>query len=258
MPHRSASPDPLAPPARLDHGAIGNGRVIALVSPTGSMDWLCMPRFDDPSVFSRLLDSENGGAFRILGPDGGEVRGEMTYVRNTNVLATVLAGFGGTGPVRIGNAAALQRQNDLCGGLVLSIDALLGDPRVEPGAANGLFPLITRLVEEAIAAAPTMDTGIWEFRSLLRHYTFSRVMCWAAADRGARLARRLGHPDAAARWEAFADRERETILARAYSEERGFFTQALDGEFPDASNLLLPTIGIIDARDPRFGATLDA
>jgi GH15 family glucan-1,4-alpha-glucosidase len=174
------------------------------------------------------------------------------------IILPHLAGFGGTGPVRVGNAAALQRQNDLWGELVLSVDALLGDPRVSPGAAEGLWPLVNRLVEAAIEAAPTKDTGIWEFRSLLRHYTFSRVMCWAAAARGARFARRLGQDDLAARWESFAAQERDVILTQGFSTSRGFFTQALDGEFPDASNLLLPTIGILDARDPRFLATLDA
>lgn len=496
--HENPPVDELTRPPRLDHGAVGNGRVIGLVAPTSAVEWLCLPRFDSPSVFARLLDREKGGCFRILSADQ-EVAGKMSYVRNTNVLVTRfregdtgwevvdfaprlpdalqvqapptlvrlirplagaplvsvdldvrpeyaraaaerwehpdgldlrwhggrlsvatniplsyldeprpfvldrprfvvlhwgplgapwtldrvqheldltilgwrawartcalpsfapesvlrsalclklhtfedtgaiiaaattsipeamgtprtwdyrhcwlrdaafvveafrrlsqlaegerflrflrdvaeagplqpvygidgrrdldevilphLPGFGGTGPVRVGNAAALQKQNDLCGELVLSIDALLGDPRVDPDAANGFFPLVTRLVEEAIAVAPSPDTGIWEFRSLLRPYTFSRVMCWAAASRGARVARRHGADELAAHWEAHAAEERETILRRAWSAERGFFTQALDGEFPDASNLLLPTIGILDARDPRFAATLDA
>ena len=81
-------------------------------------------------------------------------------------------------------------------------------------------------------------------------------MCWAALHRGAMVARRLGYPEEAERWDALARNEREIVLERGFDAELGFFTQALDGEFPDAANLLLATIGIIDARDPRFVSTV--
>src|SRR6185312_1483519 len=74
-------------PPPLDHGAIGNGRLIALVSPTSAIEWLCLPRFDSPSVFARLLDRERGGTFRILAGEH-ELRGSLRYMQNTNVLAT--------------------------------------------------------------------------------------------------------------------------------------------------------------------------
>ncbi|NOT28568.1 MAG: glycoside hydrolase family 15 protein, partial [Acidobacteria bacterium] len=70
----------------LDHGVIGNGQVIALVSPTTHIDWLCLPRFDSPSIFARLLDTDCGGSFGFDVPD--DARLEMGYVRNTNVLRT--------------------------------------------------------------------------------------------------------------------------------------------------------------------------
>lgn len=72
------------------------------------------------------------------------------------------------------------------------------------------------------------------------------------------MAHRFGRIEHAARWEAAADREREIVLRRGYNERLGFFTQALDGTHPDASLLLLPTLGIIDAHDPRFVRTVDA
>src|SRR5262245_56983700 len=73
--------------ARLDHGAIGNGRLIALVAPTTAVEWLCLPRFDSPSVFAALLDPERGGRFQFLA--GREpVRGRSSYLPNTNVLRT--------------------------------------------------------------------------------------------------------------------------------------------------------------------------
>lgn len=173
-------------------------------------------------------------------------------------ILTHLTGFGGCGPVRIGNHAAEQRQNDLMGELILCLETLLTDPRLAHLDSEHYFPLVRRLVDEAIEAAPTPDTGIWEFRELLRPYTFSRAMCWVAIQRGARLARHLKRPDLAEQWEAIADQEREVVLSRGYNAEAGFFAQTLDGRNPDASLLLLPTLGIIDASDPRFHSTVEA
>src|SRR5437879_1178550 len=85
------APSPVAPPApavplppALDHAAVGNGRVLALVSPSSAIEWLCLPRFDSPSVFGRLLDREKGGVLRIL-VGGQELAGELSYLRNTNI-----------------------------------------------------------------------------------------------------------------------------------------------------------------------------
>jgi alpha,alpha-trehalase len=167
------------------------------------------------------------------------------------------AGFAGTGPVRIGNAAAEQQQNDLNGELILCLQTVLSDPRIVLDQPDGFFPLIQRLVEQAIAIAPLADTGIWEFRTLPRHYTFSRAMCWAAIDRGALIAARFGRRARAARGGAGAAAARALVLGRGFNAKLGCFTQSLDGEHGDAANLLFPTIGLIDARDPRFLATLD-
>jgi len=169
-----------------------------------------------------------------------------------------LAGFGGQGPVRIGNAAVVQRQHDLMGELVLCLETLLRDPRlVHDEESQRFFPLVRRLVEEAIVLAPLPDTSIWEYRSLQDNYTFSRAMCWAAIDRGAAIARRFGEHALARTWEMAADREKAIILQHGYNPALGFFTQSLDGIFPDASLLLLPTLGLIEPRDPRFLSTLD-
>lgn len=91
---------------------------------------------------------------------------------------------------------------------------------------------------------------------MLRPYTFSRAMCWAAVDRGAAIARRLGHTADAERWAQKAKEEREVVLTRGYSHEQKSFTQALDGKFADAANLLFPSMGLLDARDERFQNTL--
>jgi len=169
-----------------------------------------------------------------------------------------LAGFGGSRPVRIGNAAYLQQQHDLMGEMVLCLETLLTDPRVVTDDMADVFRLVERLVEDAIVAAPLDDTGLWEFRSRLRPYTFSKVLCWVAAYRGARLARLLGHLELAERWEQWASTQHAYLLEAAYNPTLGFFTQALHGEYADASLLLLPTFGFIDARDPRFVSTVRA
>jgi GH15 family glucan-1,4-alpha-glucosidase len=168
-----------------------------------------------------------------------------------------LRGYDGVGPVRIGNAAYLQRQHDVNGEMVLCLETILTDPRVvweDPS----LFPLLERLVEEAIASYDVQDTGLWEYRTLPKHYTFSKAMCWVAAHRGAELAAFLGLQDDARRWEAWAAQERPRILQRAYNEHAGFFTQAFEGAYPDASNLLLPAIGLVEPTDPRFRSTVRA
>lgn len=168
-----------------------------------------------------------------------------------------LRGYDGIGPVRIGNAAYIQNQHDVHGEMVLCLETILTDPRVvweDPSLA----PLLERLVTEAMAASRLEDTGLWEYRTQPRHYTFSKAMCWVAAHRGAELAGFFGMPGRAKTWQAWADGERERILARAYNHELGFFTQALDGEYPDASNLLLPQLGLVDPMDPRFRSTVRA
>jgi GH15 family glucan-1,4-alpha-glucosidase len=124
--------------------------------------------------------------------------------------------------------------------------------------ADDYFPLVKRLVEEAIVAAPKADMGIWEFRTMLRHYTFSRAMCWVAIHRGASIARRLGLSEIAERWEKVAEREHGLLLERGYDETQGMFAQVLDGKNADSVLLLLPTLGVIDPRDPRFRSTLEA
>ena len=168
-----------------------------------------------------------------------------------------LRGYEGVGPVRIGNAAYVQRQHDVDGEMVLCLETILTDPRVV-WEDQSLEPLVERLVKEAIESFDVVDTGLWEYRTLPKHYTFSKAMCWVAAQRGAELAEFLGRSDHAAKWSAWADEKLPIILKRAYNEELGMFTQAFDGHFADASNLLLPALGLIDPKDRRFVSTVRA
>ena len=167
-----------------------------------------------------------------------------------------LEGFAGAQPIRIGNAAYKQHQHDVMGEVVLCLETLLTDPRIADGDQEGAMPLVERLVEEAIRLAPTMDTGLWEYRTEPGFYTFSQVLCWVAAQRGARLARLYARPGLADRWQHWADGQRERVLSEGFNVDRGCFTQKLNGVHPDASNLLLPVFGFVEPRDPRFLSTL--
>jgi GH15 family glucan-1,4-alpha-glucosidase len=172
-------------------------------------------------------------------------------------IVSTLRGYDGEGPVRIGNAAYIQRQHDVNGEMVLCLETILTDPRVvweDPTLA----PLLENLVDEAMASFDRVDTGLWEYRTQPRHYTFSKAMCWVAAHRGAELADFLGMPERARLWGAWAEDKRQIVLDRAYNKEKGFFAQSFESDHPDASNLLLPALGLIDPLDPRFRSTVRA
>ncbi|MEM9382696.1 MAG: glycoside hydrolase family 15 protein [Planctomycetota bacterium] len=169
-----------------------------------------------------------------------------------------LAGFRGTKPVRVGNAASAQRQTDLMGEVVLCLRTMLTDARVDPGKPAYWMPLVERMVREARASFEEPDLGIWEYRGAPMQHTFSRAMCWAAAHHGARIAAHFTDEARAEEWSEAADRMREVVLDRGYCEEKGMFRQAFDNAEADAANLLLPVIGLVRGDDPRFLSTLDA
>ncbi len=209
---------------------------------------------------SHLAEGEQFVRFLRDVADAGPLQPVYAVTGERNLDETILphlSGYDGAGQVRIGNAAYSQTQHDVAGELVLCLETILTDPRVvhdDPSVAG----LLERLVDQAMAASVLQDTGLWEYRTLPRHYTFSKVMCWVAAHRGAELADALGLDGHAATWRTWAAAERDRILRHAYNADLGFFTQALDGTYPDASNLLLPTLGLVDATDPRFRSTVRA
>ena len=169
-----------------------------------------------------------------------------------------LDGFCGSRPVRIGNAAYFQRQHDLMGEMILCLDTIDARSAGRHRRHRAASPAGRAVRREAMIAVESDDTGLWEYRTLAE-----QIHVLARAVLGRRQPRRQARAPprtriARHRVGAWADAYREDILARAYNEELGFFTQVLDGRFPDASNLLLPTLGIIDPRDPRFVSTLEA
>lgn len=172
--------------------------------------------------------------------------------------ATALEGFQGHAPVRVGNAAAVQVQNDVWGSVVMAATMMFFDRRLPQPGDEALYRRLVPLGVAAEAAALTADAGIWEYRGRARIHTFSAAMCWAAVDRLGRLARHLGLAEEAVDWHDRADRLRDAILEGAWNEEAGSLQEVFGGHGLDAALLLLPEIGLLPPTDPRFISTVEA
>jgi GH15 family glucan-1,4-alpha-glucosidase len=166
-----------------------------------------------------------------------------------------LTGFLGHGPVRIGNAAALQNQHDVYG---RATTQMFVDERLPRMGDEALFRRLEPLGERAAKLALTPDAGIWEYRGQSRIHTYSAALCWAACYRLWQIAARLGIHDRAAFWRGQAAALHEPILAGAWNPSRGALTGVLGGNDLDASVLLLADLELVAATDPRFISTCDA
>jgi len=174
------------------------------------------------------------------------------------IVAPNLKGYRNDGPVRVGNAAAFQSQHDTFGSIILAAMPMFFDRRLPRQGNEALFHLLESLGLKAVQLAFTPDAGIWEYRGRAQIHTYSAAMCWAGCSRLAAIASHLGLNDSAAKWTEAADNIQNTLLEKAWSEKRGSFTAALDGEDLDASVLLLPEIGLVEPRDSRFTRTVAA
>ncbi len=165
-----------------------------------------------------------------------------------------LSGYEGARPVRIGNGAFDQRQNDVWGAL---LDSIYLHEKALRGSGTAVDrQLIRYQVEAAIAAWPHPDQGIWESRGEPQHYVSSKLMIWVAVDRGARLARSFGYDEIAAEWEATAAGFKAEILERGVRD--GVFRQHYDTDALDASLLLIPLLRFLPNDDPRVVDTVGA
>jgi GH15 family glucan-1,4-alpha-glucosidase len=160
------------------------------------------------------------------------------------------------GPVRIGNAAASQRQNDIYGSVILAAAQMFWDDRLPQPGDLSLYQQLRPigLVAEAVALEP--DAGIWEYRGRSRPHTFSAMMCWAAVHRLGLIAGKVGEAEDAVQWMAKAAALRDKIIAAAWHEEGQYFAGSLSGSEVDAALLLMPEIGMVSHGDPRFLSTL--
>ena len=165
-----------------------------------------------------------------------------------------LPGYAGSRPVRIGNAAYAQQQHDVWGAL---LDSVYLHTKAVDHLDSRVWPILQKQVGEALKHWREPDAGIWEVRGELRHFTSSKIMCWVAVDRGARLAVTMGEESKAAEWRLAAQEIKDDILAHGV-DERGVLTQYYGSTALDASLLLAPLVRFLPADDPRIRATVMA
>jgi GH15 family glucan-1,4-alpha-glucosidase len=165
-----------------------------------------------------------------------------------------LHGYDGARPVRIGNGAHEQRQHDVWGAV---LDSVYLHTKSTDRLDDRIWPILKRQVESALRYWREPDQGIWEVRGEPKHFTSSKMFCWLAADRGARLARLREDYEVADRWQKAADEMHADICANAV-DERGVFTQHYGTDALDASVLMMPLVGFLPPDDPRMRATVFA
>jgi GH15 family glucan-1,4-alpha-glucosidase len=166
-------------------------------------------------------------------------------------------GYMGEGPVRVGNGAALHHQHDVFGELVLALAPVFLDERFRAEATPETLGLLRRLARKAASVAGTPDAGIWELRTEWQPQTFSGMMCWAAADRMARVAA-VHAPDEVDEFRRSAEALRAQVVERAWSEERGSFVSTYGGQDLDAALLQMAPLRMLPPNHPKLCATIDA
>jgi GH15 family glucan-1,4-alpha-glucosidase len=163
-----------------------------------------------------------------------------------------LTGYEDARPVRIGNGAFNQQQHDVWGAF---LDSVYLHTRSRDHLPERVWPLVSKQVQKAIDNWSKPDRGIWEVRGEPKHFTSSKVMCWVACDRGARLARLHDEPDLASQWQKVA-KEIHADICEHGVDERGVFTQHYETDALDASLLLMPLLSFLPADDERIRATI--
>jgi GH15 family glucan-1,4-alpha-glucosidase len=201
-----------------------------------NLDW----EADEFMQFVADLEPNQDGALQIMyGIDG---RRDLTESTRDD-----LSGYAGAHPVRIGNGAFDQRQNDVFGAV---LDSILIHTQRSERLPRRLWPIVQSQAECATQVWRKPDQGLWEARGKPRHYVSSKLMCWVAMDRAAKLAHTRGDSDLSATWRTVADEIKEDILARGVKD--GVLRQHYDTDGLDASTLLAALFGFLPRDDDRL------
>ena len=183
------------------------------------------------------------------------IRGERKL---TEVILEHLDGYKGSKPVRIGNDAYHQKQNDSFGYLM---DLVWQYYRLMPGTLDeieDMWEMVKSILATVAEEWRNPDKGIWEIRGEEQHFVSSKVMCWVALDRGARIAAKLGKEEFAARWREEAEAIRRDVMEHGWRSEIQSFSQAYGNLALDSSLLLMEPYGFIAANDPHYRKTVEA
>src|SRR5436190_5045208 len=208
-----------------------------------NLDW----EADEFMQFVADLEPTEDGSLQIMyGIDG---RRDLTETTRDE-----LSGYAGARPVRIGNGAFDQRQNDVFGAV---LDSILLHTRRSARLPRRLWPIVEKQAECATNVWRQPDQGIWEARGAPQHYVSSKLMCWVALDRAAALGHIRGDPDKAAAWSETAEEIRADILEHGVS-EKGVLKQHYETDALDASVLLAAIFDFLPPTDERLRATVEA
>jgi len=169
-----------------------------------------------------------------------------------------LAGYKGSKPVRIGNAAYHQKQNDIYGILMDVIYEQMVKFSIDIENGEDLWAITKGIVWIVSNNWKDADKGIWEFRAEDRHFTFSKVLCWTALDRAIKVAEMLGKKHKIEKWEPIRAEIWKDIYDNAWNEEVGAYTQSYGSKELDASVLLMESYGCVKAKDERYVKTVNA
>ncbi len=192
-----------------------------------------------------LEANEDGGLQIMYGIDG---RRDLTESTRDELF-----GYMGASPVRIGNGAFDQRQNDVFGAV---LDSILLHTKRSQRLPRRLWPIVQAQAECATAVWRNPDQGIWEARGEPQHYVSSKLMCWVALDRAAKVAEIRGGPELGATWGATAEEIKADILEHGVKD--GVLRQHYDTDALDASTLLAGMFGFLPGDDERLRKSVDA
>jgi len=220
--------------------------------------WIRDSTFALWGLYTLGFDSEADGFFEFVADrceDGSDLQvmyglgGERDL---TESILPHLAGYEGAYPVRIGNAAYKQNQHDVWG---VFLDSVYLHAKSRDRLPERVWPILVSQVEKAIEHWREPDRGIWEVRGDPKHFTSSKLFCWVALDRGARLARRRGETQLQEKWASVADEIHADICANGV-DDRGVFTQYYGTSALDASLLLMPLVRFLPRDDERIRKTV--
>lgn len=169
-----------------------------------------------------------------------------------------LSGYENSKPVRIGNAAYIQRQNDIYGILMDVIHQEITNFSVDIDNGEELWTITKGIVWIVERHWKEADKGIWEFRGEDRHFTFSKVLCWVAIDKAIKVAELFNKERKLNRWNALANEIKKDIFENSWNEEVQAFTQSYGSKELDASVLLMEPYGFINGKHPKYVATVKA
>lgn len=199
---------------------------------------------------NRLLPEKNT-KIQIMYGIHGETKLTETFLDH-------LSGYEGSSPVRIGNAAYDQQQNDIYGVLLDVLHEQFTQSHMSLSSKESLWTIVRSITKIVSQCWQQADRGIWEIRNNELHFTHSKVMCWVAVDRAIKIAELIHVDEYVELWSPLREQIQQDIHQQAWNEELQAFTQSYGSKALDAANLLMASYGFIDAKDPKFVGTVRA